>query len=77
MRTTVVLKDSLVAGAKKYSEEKTLSGLLNACLASWVRQHSGKELEARLAREYREGGAESEQVSRDFSAVDREGWPKW
>jgi len=77
MRTTVVLKDELVAHAKKLSKEKTLSGLLNACLADWIRQHSHKEMEARLAVEYREGNAESSRISRDFAAVDQEGWPSW
>ena len=77
MRTTVVLKDDLVAHAKELSKEKTLSGLLNACLADWIRHHSRKEIEARLALEYREGTAESRRISRDFAAVDREGWPSW
>ncbi|MFQ5902672.1 MAG: type II toxin-antitoxin system VapB family antitoxin [Candidatus Binatia bacterium] len=77
MRTTVVLKDELVARAKKLSGEKTLSGLLNSCLADWIAQHSRKEIEARLADEYREGDAESRRVSRDFAAVDKEGWPLW
>ena len=77
MRTTVVLKDELVAHAKKLSKEKSLSGLLNVCLADWIRQHTREEIEARLAREYREGEAESTRVSRDFAAPDQEGWPSW
>lgn len=77
MRTTVVLKDELVLRAKKLSKEKTLSGLLNACLADWIGQHSRKEIEARLALEYREGNAESQPISRDFAAIDQEGWPSW
>jgi hypothetical protein len=77
VRTSVVLKDELVAQAKKLSKEKTLSGLLNVCLADWIRQHRRKEIEARLALEYREGNAESKTISRDFAAVDREGWPSW
>ena len=77
MRTTVVLKDELVAHAKKLSKEKSLSGLLNVCLADWIRQHTREEIEARLAREYREGEAESTRVSRDFAAADQEGWPSW
>ena len=77
MRTTVILKDELVVRARKLSREKTLSGLLNTCLADWIRQHSRKEIEARLVREYREGEAESTQVSRDFAAPDQEGWPSW
>lgn len=77
MRTTVVLKDELVVHAKKLSKEKTLSGLLNACLADWIGQHNRKEIEARLAREYREGSADSSQLSRDFAVIDKEGWPSW
>ena len=77
MRTTVILKDELVEQARKLSREKTLSGLLNACLADWIQQHTRKEIEDRLAREYREGQSESVRVSRDFGAVDREGWPSW
>jgi len=77
MRTSVVLRDDLVAAARKLSKEKTLSGLLNTCLADWIAQHSRREIEARLAREYREAGAESRRVSRDFALVDREGWPRW
>lgn len=77
MRTTVLLKDELVARAKKLSKEKTLSGLLNSCLADWIRQHGRKELEARLALEYREGSAESRRIGRDFGAIDKEGWPSW
>lgn len=77
MRTTVVLKDELVTRAKRLSHEKTLSGLLNRCLADWIAQHDRREVEARLAMEYRAGHAESRRVSRGFSAVDREGWPSW
>jgi len=77
MRTTVVLKDELVARAKELSKEKTLSGLLNSCLAEWIAQHSRKEIETRLADEYRQARAESRRVSRDFAAVDKEGWPSW
>ena len=77
MRTTVILKDELVEQARKLSREKTLSGLLNTCLADWIRQHTRKEIEDRLAREYRAGQAESTRVSREFGAVDREGWPSW
>ena len=77
MRTTVVLKDHLVAEARELSKAKTLSGLLNRCLADWIGQHSRQEIEARLAEEYRHGRAESRRVSRDFAAVDKEGWPSW
>ena len=77
MRTTVVLKDHLVAKARELSKAKTLSGLLNSCLADWIGQHSRQEIEARLAEEYRHGRAESRRVSRDFSAIDKEGWPSW
>ena len=77
MRTTVVLKDELVAKARKLSREKTLSGLLNSCLADWIAQHSRKEIETRLADEYRQGRAESRRASSDFVAVDKEGWPSW
>lgn len=77
MRTTVVLKDHLVAKARKLSKAKTLSGLLNGCLADWIGQHSRQEIEARLAEEYRRGRAESRRVSRDFAAIDKEGWPAW
>lgn len=77
MRTTVVLKDELVAKAKKLSDKKSLSGLLNACLTEWIAQHSRREIRARLAKEYRAGEAESGRVSRDFAAVDKEGWPTW
>jgi hypothetical protein len=77
MRTTVVLKDELVAKARQLSGEKTLSGLLNNCLAEWIAQHSRKEIESRLADEYRQGRAESRRVAHDFAAVDEEGWPSW
>lgn len=77
MRTTVVLKDELVAKARGLSKEKTLSGLLNSCLAAWIAQHSRKEIETRLADEYRQGRAESRRVTRDFATVDKEGWPSW
>ncbi|MFQ5899817.1 MAG: hypothetical protein ACE5JN_16450 [Candidatus Methylomirabilia bacterium] len=77
MRTTVVLKDNLVSQAKKFSSEKTLSGLLNQCLQAWVRQHSLRDLEVRLAKEYKEGGRESRNVARDFADLDKENWPSW
>jgi len=77
MRTTVVLKDELVKKAKRLSSEKTLSGLLNTCLADWVAQHSRKELTRRLIEEYRTGSVESRRVSRDFASIDKEGWPSW
>lgn len=77
MRTTVLLKDDLVAQARKLSPQKSLSGLLNACLADWIAQHGRKALESRLAAEYRDCDAEARRVARDFAAVDAEGWPKW
>ena len=77
MRTTVVLKDDLVKRAKKLSGETTLSALLNACLADWIAQHSARELKSRLLDEYRTASQESRRVSRDFAAIDEEGWPSW
>jgi hypothetical protein len=77
MRTTVLLKDDLVAKARKLSGQKSLSGLLNACLADWIAQHGRQELEARLAAEYRDGNVEARRASRDFAAVDKESWPPW
>lgn len=77
MRTTVVLRDDLVKQARKLSGETTLSGLLNDCLAAWIAQHSRRELKARLVEEYRAGRRESRQISREFSRVDKEGWPSW
>lgn len=77
MRTTVILDDKLVTHARRLSKEKTLSAILNACLKDWVRQHSRTEIEARLAKEYREANPESGRISRDFTAIDQEGWPKW
>ncbi len=77
MRTTVVLKDELVKKAKRLSREKTLSGLLNTCLADWVAQHSRRELTKRLIEEYRSGSDESQRASRDFASIDNEGWPSW
>ncbi|MBI2089384.1 MAG: type II toxin-antitoxin system VapB family antitoxin [Deltaproteobacteria bacterium] len=77
MRTTVVLRDDLVKRAKKLSDQKTLSGLLNACLADWIAQHSRRELKARLVEEYRSGRQESHRTSRQFAHVDKEGWPLW
>ena len=77
MRTTVVLRDDLVKKAKKLSDETTLSGLLNTCLADWISQHSRKELKARLLEEYGAGRHESRRISREFARVDKEGWPSW
>ena len=77
MRTTVLLKDELVVKARKLSGQKSLSGLLNACLSDWIAHHGQKELEIRLAAEYRDGAAEAHSAGRDFAAVDKEGWPAW
>ena len=77
MRVTVVLQDKLVAKAKKMFRKKTLSGLLNSCLADWIAQMSKKQLEARLTEEYRRSKADRRRVSRDFAAVDKQGWPSW
>jgi hypothetical protein len=77
MRTTVVLRDDLVKKAKKLSDQTTLSGLLNVCLADWIAQHSRRELKARLLEEYRSGRQESRRASREFTHVDKEGWPSW
>ena len=77
MRTTVILKDDLVKKAKKLSGERTLSGLLNCCLADWIAQHSRRELKARLMEEYRSGRQESRRTSQEFAHVDKEGWPSW
>jgi hypothetical protein len=77
VRTTVLLKDDLVVKARKLSPQKSLSGLLNVCLADWIAQHGRKELEARLAAEYRDGDADARRAGRDFAAIDKEGWPEW
>lgn len=77
MRTTVILKDDLVKKAKKLSGERTLSALLNTCLADWIAQHSAKELKSRLLDEYRSARQESRRISREFIQVDKEGWPSW
>lgn len=77
MRTTVLLKDDLVVKARKLSGEKSLSGLLNACLSDWIAHHGRRQLEIRLAAEYRDGADEAQSASRDFAAVDKEGWPAW
>ena len=77
MRTTVMLRDDLVKKAKRLSDQTTLSGLLNTCLADWIAQHSRRELKARLVEEYRSGRQESQRTSREFAHVDKEGWPLW
>jgi hypothetical protein len=77
MRTTVILRDDLVKKAKKLSRDSTLSALLNNCLAEWIAEHSRRELKSRLVEEYRAGRQESRQVSREFTRVDKEGWPSW
>jgi hypothetical protein len=77
MRTTVILKDDLVKKAKKLSGEKTLSALLNDCLAAWIAQHSTRELKARLLEEYKAARHESRRVAREFAQIDKEGWPSW
>jgi Bacterial antitoxin of type II TA system, VapB len=77
MRTTVVLKDDLVKQARKLSRETTLSGLLNSCLADWIANHTRKELRKRLVPEYRSARQESHRISREFSSLDKEGWPSW
>jgi hypothetical protein len=77
MRTTVILKDELVARARRLAREKTLSGLLNRCPADWIAQHDRHEIEARLAKEYRDGYVESRRGSGSFAAIDRQRWPQW
>jgi len=77
MRVTVVLQDKLVAKAKKMFRKKTLSGLLNSCLADWIAQMSKRQLEARLTEKYRRSKPGRRRVSRDFAAVDKQGWPSW
>lgn len=77
MRVIVVPQDKLVAKAKKLLRKKTLSGLLNTCLADWIAHMSNKQLIARLAEESRGGKTESRRASRDFAAVDKKDWPLW
>jgi len=55
MRTTVVLKDELVSKTREFSKEKTLSGLLNSCLADWIAQHRRKGSGRGLRRPLHEG----------------------
>ena len=74
MRTTVVLKDELVEHARALSDERTLSGLLNRCLADWIAHGKQRELDARLREEYALGAAESARVSRTFADIDAEDW---
>ena len=76
MSTTVVLKDELVERARALSDERTLSGPLNWCLADWIAHGKQRELEARLREEYTLGAAESARVSRAFADVDVEDWPR-
>jgi hypothetical protein len=75
MRVTVALQDKLVAKANKLLRKKTLSGLLNSCLADWIAQMSKKLLEARLTEKYRRSKTGRRRVSRDFTAVDKQGLP--
>jgi hypothetical protein len=77
MRTTVVLKDELVKKAKRLSNQTTLSGLLNECLADWIARYDKRELKNRLIQEYRSSREESRTVSRSFTSIDKEGWPSW
>ena len=49
----------------------------NVSLTDLFQQNTLEEIKDRLAREYREGQAESAQVSRDFESADGEGWPSW
>ena len=76
MRTTVVLKDELVERARALSDERTLSGLLNRCLADWIAGGRQREIEARLRKEYTLGAPESTKVNREFAEVDVEDWPR-
>ena len=75
MRTTVVLKDELVERARALSDERTLSGLLNRCLADWIAHGRQREIEAHLRKEYALGAPESAKVSRELADIDSEGWP--
>ena len=77
MRTTVVLKDELVERARALSDERTLSGLLNRCLADWIARGKQREIEARLREEYALGASESASVNREFADIDAEDWPAW
>ena len=76
MRPTVVLNDELVERARALSGERTLSGLVNRCLADWIAHGKQRELEARLREEYALGGAESVSINREFADIDAEGWPR-
>ncbi len=76
-RTTVILKDELVNRARELSDEKTLRGLLNACLSDWIAAHTQRALERQLRDEYVMGVAESGRVSRAFVAIDTEDWRSW
>ncbi|MCY4027244.1 MAG: type II toxin-antitoxin system VapB family antitoxin [Acidobacteria bacterium] len=75
MRTKVVLKDELVERARALSDARTLSGLLNRCLADWIADGRQREIEARLRKEYTLGAPESAKVNREFADIDSGGWP--
>ena len=75
MRTTVVLKDELVERARALSDERTLSGSLNRCLADWVALGRQREIEARLREEYALGANDLARVSREFADIEAEDWP--
>jgi hypothetical protein len=77
MRTTVALDARLVARAREISTDRTLSALLDRCLADWIARHTQKEIDARLAEEYRQGRAASRRATRHFITVDPERWPSW
>ena len=55
--------------ARALTDERTLSGLLNRCLADWIAHGRQRELEARLREEYALGTAESVRVSRGFAEI--------
>ncbi len=60
--------------ARKRLGKTTFRTGLKDLLAERCPRHSRKEIEARLADEYREGDAESHRVSHDFAAIDKEVW---
>ena len=77
MRTTVVIDDSLNTKLKGLSSKKGLSRFINQCLREHFEVKDKKRRMRDLEKAYQRAAKMGGKSSRDFDAVDIEGWPEW
>jgi predicted transcriptional regulator len=76
VKTTVYLDDDLAGRLKQLVAPRKLNRFINDALAEKAEQLEEEQLQAELREGYLATRDEREEVARDWSALDVEGWPE-